>query len=159
MLDKRARAHLERELTQLSRLLEDYAELLATPEAEAPDLFARTALSSVVQSFYQGIESVLQTVAKRVDGHMPAGSDWHRKLLEQMVVGRDQRPALISPATLGRLEPFLGFRHLARHTYPFLLEWGRMCHLVREMVPAYEQFRAEVEAFLAETDEATAGAD
>ena len=58
MLDSRTRAHLERELAQLSRLLADYGELLATSETGQPDLVARTALSSVIQSFYQGIESV-----------------------------------------------------------------------------------------------------
>lgn len=67
MLDSRTRSHIERELTQLNRLLEDYAELLALAAGEEPGLIPRTALSTVLQSFYQGIESVLQTVAKRVD--------------------------------------------------------------------------------------------
>lgn len=157
MLAERTRAHLDRELTQLHRLLEDYAELLTTPGEAQPGLVARTALSSVVQSFYQGIESVFQTVAKRVDGHMPSGPDWHRRLLEQMAASSDVRPALISPATLDRLVPFLGFRHLARHTYPFLLEWNRMCDLVREMTPVCQQFSAEVEAFVEQVDQAVDG--
>jgi hypothetical protein len=65
-----------------------------------------------------------------------------------MVAGAAARPALISQATVDRLAPFLGFRHLARHTYPFVLEWSRMEPLVHEMVPVYEQFRAEAMAFL-----------
>ena len=148
MLDKRVRIHVERELTQLGRLLEDYADLLATPDDEEPGLIPRTALGTVLQSFYQGVEGVFQTVAKRVDQGMPSGPDWHRTLLEQMTAASDVRPPLISSDTLERLEPYLGFRHLARHTYPFLFEWSRMRHLVRDLASVFEQFRADVRAFL-----------
>jgi hypothetical protein len=68
------RAHVERELAQLGRLFGDYAELMASTGADEPDLVDRTALGAVLQSFYQGVEGVLATVAKRVDGSMPVGA-------------------------------------------------------------------------------------
>ena len=153
MLDKRVRAHVERELTQLGKLLADYSQLLAMSEGEEPGLIPRAALSTVLQSFYQGVEGVFQTVAKRVDQRMPSGADWHRQLLEQMAEASDVRPSLISPSTLDCLEPYLGFRHLSRHTYPFLLEWSRMRHLVHELASVSEQFRRDVLAFLERADQ------
>ena len=147
MLDRSTRAHIERELDQLDRLLTDYHDLLQA-ESEEPGLIDRTALSSVVQSFYQGVESVFQLIAKRVDENMPGSADWHRQLLRQMATSTQTRPAVIGPAVLDRMESFLGFRHLARHTYPFLLNWSRMRHLVVELGPVLALFRQDVEHFI-----------
>ena len=79
MLDRRTRSHIERELEQIVRLMSDYSELLAVPDAQEPGLIDRTALGAVLQSFYNGVENIFQTVAKRVDQDMPAGADWHRQ--------------------------------------------------------------------------------
>ena len=159
MLDSHARAHIERELDQVDRLLQDYADLLAISQGDEPSLVERTALSAVVQSFYQGIEGVFQTIAKRIDNTMPSGADWHRRLLEQMVADSGQRPPAISSDTLDRLEPFLGFRHLARHTYPFLLVWDRMSYLVPDMTSLYAQIRREVAVLLESLDHGTEQTD
>jgi len=148
MLDERTRTHIERELTQVRRLLQDYSELLAASSSEEPGLVSRTALSTVLQSFYQGVESVFQTVAKRIDQRMPTGADWHRQLVNQMAESSTTRPPLISANTVERLEPYLGFRHLARHTYPFSLEWNRMCQLVQELASVSEQFSSDVREFI-----------
>jgi len=148
MLDERTRTHIERELTQLRRLLQDYAELLAVSSSKELELISRTALSTVLQSFYQGVESVFQTVAKRIDQQMPTGADWHRQLVNQMATPSATRPPLISANTVERLEPYLGFRHLARHTYPFSLEWNRMCRLVQELASVSEQFCSDVGRFI-----------
>src|SRR3990172_11631061 len=119
MLDRRTRSHIERELEQIVRLMSDYSELLAVPDAQEPGLIDRTALGAVLQSFYNGVENIFQTVAKRVDQDMPAGADWHRQLWAQMARATAARPPLIVPATADQLEPYLGFRHIARHTYSF----------------------------------------
>jgi hypothetical protein len=147
MLDRSTRSHIERELGQLDRLLTDYRDLLHV-ESDEPGLVDRTALSSVVQSFYQGVESIFQLIAKRVDEDMPGSADWHRQLLRQMATSTDKRPAVITPVLLDRMESFLGFRHLARHTYPFLLNWSRMRHLVEELGPVFALFRQDVENFI-----------
>ena len=122
MLDRRTRSHIERELEQIVRLMSDYSELLAVPEAQEPGLIDRTALGAVLQSFYNGVENIFQTVAKRVDQDMPAGADWHRQLWAQMARATAARLPLITPATADQLEPYLGFRHIARHTYSFALQ-------------------------------------
>lgn len=92
MLDSSTRAHIERELERLNRLRDDYEDLLRTQPDDGPDLVGRTALSAVVQSFYQGLEGVFQTIAKRIDCEMPTSADWHRQLLRQMATDSDSRP-------------------------------------------------------------------
>ena len=114
MLDRRTRSHIERALEQIEQLMHEYGELLAVPDAPEPGLIERTALGAVLQSFYNGGESIFQTVAKRVDQDMPAGADWHRQLWTRMARGTAVRPPLITPATADRLEPYLGFRHIAQ---------------------------------------------
>jgi hypothetical protein len=52
-----------------------------------------------------------------------------------------------------------GFRHLARHTYPFTLDWSRMAGLVRDMASVWAQFRADVQAFLDQQDGPADGGD
>ena len=37
-----------------------------------------------LQSFYQGVESVFETVAKSIDRSVPSGEKWHKMLLDQM---------------------------------------------------------------------------
>ena len=157
MWDRSTRTHIEREIKQLYRLTDDYKELLQIQSADGPELFDRTALSSVVQAFYQGIEGVFQTIAKRVDRDMPSSADWHRQLLKQMAQETSDRPSVITHGLVDRLEPFLGFRHLARHTYPFLLNWSRMRLLVEGIIPVLDDFRDEIEAFLQSIDTENGG--
>lgn len=148
MLDRSTRALIERELQQLDRLRDEYRELLQIRSEDGPELFGRTALSSVLQAFYQGIEGVFQTIAKRIDAHMPSTVDWHRQLLRQMATVKEDRPAVISSGLAEQLRPFLGFRHLARHNYPFVLDWGMMRHLTEELDATFDLFRSEIVTFL-----------
>jgi len=153
MLDRRTRSHIERELDQLERLMKEYSELLAVSSEKEPELIARTALSAVLQSFYNGVENIFQTVAKWVDQDVPAGVDWHRQLLTQMARATAARPSLITPVTAAQLESYLGFRHIARHAYSFTLDWTRMSGLVRDLALVWAQFRADVRVFLDQQEE------
>ena len=153
MLDKRTRSHIDRELAQITQLMWDYRELLSGPSEQEPNLIERTALGAVLQSFYNGVESIFQTVAKRVDQDLPTGADWHRQLWAQMARATATRPPLIAPTTADQLEPYLGFRHFVRHAYSFALDWSRMGGLVRNLAPVWERFHADVQAFLAHQEE------
>ena len=73
MLDDRALAHIERELQQIEDLFRAYRTLLSKASINEPNLVELTALAGVLHSFYNGVENVFQTIAKRVDGQMPTG--------------------------------------------------------------------------------------
>lgn len=150
MLDSSTRSHIERELQHLERLLTEYGDLLRDLPSEVPGLVDRTALGAVLQSFYQGVEAIFQRIAKRIDEKMPSSSDWHRQLLNQMGSATDRRPAVVSTELANQLDPYLGFRHLARHTYPFLLNWNRMRGLVNDLDAVLPAFRQEIQVFMDE---------
>ena len=58
------------------------------------------------------------------------------------------RPSLITRETADQLEPYLGFRHVARHAYSFALDWNRMRDLVRDFAQVWARFHADVQTFL-----------
>jgi HepT-like protein len=87
-----------------------------------------------LQSFYQGVERVFQTIAKSIDRSVPAGEKWHKTLLEQManeVSGIP--PAVISTQAREALDNFRMFRHLAHNIYTFNLDPRRIKSLVDDL--------------------------
>lgn len=87
-----------------------------------------------LQSFYQGVERVFETIAKSIDRSLPAGDRWHKMLLEQManeVSGI--RPAVISMETRQALDDFRMFRHLAHNIYTFNLDPRRIKTLIEKL--------------------------
>ena len=81
MLDDRTRVLVRRELQQIEKLLSEYDDLIESSRSIAPTLIEYTALGAVLQSFYNGVENIFQTIGKRVDGQIPAGESWHKDLL------------------------------------------------------------------------------
>ena len=144
----RALAHIERELQQIENLFIAYHELLGKASTSELNLVELTALAGVLHSFYNGVENVFQTVAKRVDKQMPSGADWHRELLHQMACKTDDRLPIVSPETLDRLEPYLGFRHFVRHAYSFWLDWEKMEDLVLELGEVWTAFQQDIKMWL-----------
>ena len=87
-----------------------------------------------LQSFYQGVERVFETIAKSIDRSLPTGEKWHKMLIEQManeVSGI--RPAVISMQTRVALDNFRMFRHLAHNIYTFNLDPRRIKSLVENL--------------------------
>jgi hypothetical protein len=87
-----------------------------------------------LQSFYQGVERVFETIAQSIDRSVPTGEKWHKMLLEQManeVSGI--RPAVISMQTREALDNFRMFRHLAHNIYTFNLDPRRIKSLVENL--------------------------
>ncbi len=148
MLDDRAQAHIERELQQIESLFLEYRTLLSETSINEPNLVELTALAGVLHSFYNGVENVFQTIAKRVDEQMPTGSNWHWELLHLMARKTDNRHPVVSPETIDRLEPYLGFRHFVRHAYSFRLNWTKMEDLVLELGEVWSTFRQDIRIWL-----------
>ena len=109
-----------------------------------------------LQSFYQGVERLLELVAKTVDGALPSSEDWHRQLLDQMaseVAGI--RPALISAETRTCLDRLRRFRHVVRNVYVFDLSPDKLEPLLLELPSASRLVQRDLEAFAAFLGQAT----
>ena len=73
-----------------------------------------------LHDFYTGLERLLRHIAAEIDGHVPAGAEWHQELLRQMATQLPRiRPAVFSKETIKRLDEYLRFRHVVRHVYAF----------------------------------------
>jgi hypothetical protein len=73
-----------------------------------------------LHSFYNGLERIFESIARRFDPAFPSGERWHRDLLEQM--GQEipgVRPAVLSAESVARLDEFLAFRPCRRGTTRF----------------------------------------
>ena len=140
------------EVTQIDRLFETYADLLARAQQSTPNNVEIAALSAVLHSFYSGLENIFQLVAKRLDASLPRGPAWHRDLLAQMAEQRPQRVPVISAPTARHLAEYLGFRHVFRHAYAFYLDWNELQKLVLPLGDVWAQTRQEFQSFLESLD-------
>lgn len=136
------------EIQQIDRLLGFHAELLQRARSRVPLSSTEiTALGSVVHSFYNGLESILLTIAKQFDQRVPGGRQSHRDLLNQMQQATATRQPILTANTVEALSQFLGFRHFFRHSYSFYISWERLEPLVLSMPMVWQQAKAELNVF------------
>jgi hypothetical protein len=120
-------------------------ELDKTPE-RADLLYENFALK--LHNFYTGCERIFQLVVSELNGGVPSGNDWHRRLLDRMKAEREGRPAVISIALASRLQEYLGFRHVVRSLYGYELDPDRIAKLVDNYSSVWLQFEQEVQSFV-----------
>lgn len=123
-------------------------------QLERPDYVEVTALASVVHSFYTGLEKIFVSIAKRLDNGLPTGPHWHRDLLLQLGQSTPYRIQVLTTETVARLNNYLSFRHIYRHSYSFFLDWEELESLVRPMRPFWETVKAELHSFMASLEKA-----
>ena len=139
----RVRREIETELEQLRRLLIEYRN---TPKGDAG--YLRRAQASMFHDFYNGVERIFLRIAAELGG-VPRGEQWHRQLLDDMLLDLDDlRPAVISAGLRAKLQPFLRFRHLFRNIYGQELEPDRLAEIADAYEPAHDQFQKELDDFL-----------
>jgi hypothetical protein len=136
------------EIEQIDHLLTSYADLLAQVRQRPPNLVEVTATASVLHSFYNGLENIFLSVAKGIDADVPAGTQWHRDLLNQMTESTANRTFVLSRDAAQRLTGYLGFRHFYRHTYSFFLDWDELEKLVTPLTDVWAQTKSELLVFV-----------
>ena len=137
------------ELARIERIMREYAGFLRK-YGTAMDAYLLRVKASYMADFYMGVENIFRTVAEELNGGVPRGDGWHKRLLSGMAVEqKGVRPAVISPALLAELVPFLGFRHVVRQAYGFQLDEERLAALERAFPKAWRRFSREIKAFCA----------
>jgi len=114
--------------------------------ARADLLYENFALK--LHNFYTGCERIFQLVATELNGGLPTGSDWHRRLLDRMKAEREGRPAVISASMTVKLQEYLGFRHVVRSLYGYELDPQRIAKLVSTYPEVWHQFEREIQSFV-----------
>lgn len=136
------------EIEQIDNLFEAYAGLLDRVQKHSPDLVEVTAVASILHSFYNGLENVFLSIAKEIDGDVPATTQWHRDLLTRMTKAGSNRGPALSVDAAHQLAGYLGFRHFYRHSYSFFLEWDELEKLVTPLTEVWERTKRELLMFL-----------
>jgi hypothetical protein len=147
-LSERVIEEIQFEIDQIDRLLASYAELFARVHQAQPDIIEMTAVASVLHSFYNGLELIFLSIAKRLDRQVPTGERWHRQLLFHMTQSSIQRDRVISTELAQQLDKYLAFRHFYRHSYSFFLDWNELEKLVSPLQSVWSQAKAELNTFL-----------
>jgi hypothetical protein len=141
----RLRKEVEIELSGLERLRKEHAGVPIGSE----DGYMMRARASILHDFYGGIERIFVRIAQELNGGVPVSEHWHRQLLLDMSLELESvRPAVISRELHDLLVPFLGFRHLFRNVYGFVMEGERLDRLDARFDEAFLRLQEELRRFL-----------
>lgn len=98
---------------------------------------------------YNGIEDILLSLARDIDGYVPTGGAAHQEILDQMTSALNgTRPALLGRELHDGLFELKSFRHLVRHKYGMDLKpEGVVANLalIRTVFPAFVEAVARLE--------------
>lgn len=147
----------ERWMVAAQRILRDLAELdpvithirdgLARAPHSEDEIFIWEAIAAAIEDLYTGLGRILQVIAEMVDEVTPAGSAWHRDLLEQVAVALPgRRPEVITKASFAYLDDLRRFRHRIRNLYFNQLDVS-MVRAHAESLDRFVVVRDEVERF------------
>jgi predicted nucleotidyltransferase len=126
------------------------AERLLSKARQSGDTDWLDGVALNLHSFYTSVEKIFEEIAKEIDGALPAGAEWHQKLLIQMAVelpGR--RPAVIQRSTRECLDEYRRFRHTVRNLYTFNLRPTRLQELTIEVRTCFVELSFELANFCA----------
>ena len=152
----RLAAAIRQQRQQIARIVEEARGALADFARREPPLLALRGIGAILHDFYTGIEHLFEKIAPELNGGLPAGSAWHRELLDNMTLDLPGiRPPLLSSETAHLLEEFLRFRHLFRNLYGFELEWPRIRSLLEQLPETWSAAEADLDRFLAFLDAAS----
>jgi hypothetical protein len=141
----RVRKEVEVELAELERLR---AEHTGAPRG-AVDGYMLRARASILHDFYSGMERILLRIAQELNGGVPSSEHWHRELLLDMTLHLDSvRPAVMSRELHDLLLPYLGFRHLFRNVYGYVIDAERLERLDDRFDAVLDRFTGELRVFL-----------
>jgi len=114
------------------------------------DVYLLRVKASFMADFYMGVEKVFRLIAEELNGGLPKGDAWHKKLLYTMTLEIDQvRPAVISKKLYEDLLEFLGFRHVVRQAYGFQLDEKKLAELEKKFEKTWKMFARGIKRFCA----------
>ena len=148
-------ARIRRELADIERVA-GLAERRCKKALLDADYLGSVALD--LHGFYQGVERLLELVAKTLDGALPSGEDWRRQLLKQMSSEvATVRPAVVSAETKACLGRLRRFRHVARNVYAFNLVPDKLEPLLLDLPRTARRVHRDLEAFAVFLERAASG--
>jgi len=138
---------IHQDLHDLERLVNQTMTLLQKVKNTGDEDYLGTVALNL-HSFYSGVERIFRETARTVDGSIPEGADWHRRLLRQMSAEvADVRPIVITDQTRNALDEYCAFRHVVRNVYTFDLRPKRVKELTEALPNAYQLLLHDAQTF------------
>lgn len=143
-------ADIREESTQLNKIVQGVREVLTLVEEDAVHRHIYVeSLALKLQSFYTGCERIFRVIADELNGGLPSGSDWHRRLLQRASVAYRDRPQIIAKTTADALDDYLAFRHVVRNAYTFDLDAERVEELAHGLPQTFDALSRDLQRFIA----------
>jgi hypothetical protein len=143
-------AELQSEILSIEKLAADLMETWKTlPKETREKKIYESAIALNLHNFYTGAEKVFERIADDLNGGVPGGREWHKRLLHSMTLELpDLRPPVISGETEIAMHEFLAFRHIVRNIYAFEIDSERLALLMKRFPNALMLFKGDVECFI-----------
>ncbi len=139
---------LELRIQDLDLVVQRISFLMKKAEETADDDYL-DGVALNLHSFYTGIESCFEEIARTVDGALPSGANWHQELLQQMSADlQELRPSVIGRSTRDCLDEYRAFRHVVRNVYTFNLNPERLNNLASDADRCFEDCKQDMESFV-----------
>ena len=130
------------------KLVSDRAEILLGKAQKTGDDGYLDGAALNLHGFYTGVESIFEDIARTIDGGLPQGHDWHKRLLLQMSAEIPEvRIPVIRQETRHCLDEYRAFRHVVRNVYTFRFRFSRIEELVSELHICYDSVFSDLEKF------------
>ena len=137
---RRIVSEINAELSNILRLRDEYNEFMN--KYKTVDKYLLRVKASYLADFYMGIERIFQIIATEIDGGIPQGEEWHKRLLLNMTIEIEGvRPPVISSDLHNSLRP------LVRQAYGFQLDEAKLEELASSFENTVRNFSDEVTKF------------
>ena len=113
-----------------------------------PDFVEASAAGSFLQSFYNGIESIVLLIFKTIGENIPNNLQWHRKLFEKTFEANEERTIIFRNEYKERLIEYLSFRHYFRHSYGYEIDWNRLKPLINDVEELWIVLKEDLTKFI-----------
>jgi len=139
---------INNEINKMS-VLETQIQFIQEQIPKNPELSAIfwESLALKLHNFYTGCERIFQIIASELNGGVPSGYDWHRRLLNRMTTPHGYRPPVLTSENAHLLEEYLAFRHVVRNIYGFELDPARVERLANNYYQTWLVFKQDLEIF------------
>jgi len=140
-------ARIIKELQELERVVARAEDIWRQSEASGDDRYI-DGVALNLQSFYTGLERILELAVSEVDEDRPAGPNWHQELLRLAATDiPGLRPAILSDTTRNVLDRYRGFRHVVRNIYAFDLDRDEIAPLLRDLRSVFAAAKVDLTRF------------
>jgi hypothetical protein len=107
-------SRIDKELDRIERNRKAYR---ANSRANELSDLVTSGTAFAIHNVYNGIEQILEDIARDLDGGLPNSSNWHSDLLDQLSSETPLRPSVIPEEILEPVRDLMRFRHFFRHSY------------------------------------------